>query len=87
MSFSSLLHRDMDNEDFVNFTNRIGFSRLFRPYRSQHGDKELMDFFVRMANRVGLTSGYLNDVENYIKRSDVVVDPNYDDYLVRTYNH
>ena len=37
-----------------------------------------------MANRIGLTSGYLNDVENYIKQSDVVVDPNYEEYLVRT---
>ena len=46
----------MDNEVFVNFTNRIGFGRLFRSYRSRHGDKELMDLFVRVANRVGLTS-------------------------------
>ena len=45
-----------------------------------------MDLFVQVANRVGLTSGYLNDVEYYIKRSDVTVDPNYDDYLIETYN-
>ena len=34
IAFSSLLHRNMDNEDFVNFTNRIGFGQLFRSYRS-----------------------------------------------------
>ena len=45
-----------------------------------------MDLFIRVANRVGLTFEYLNDVEYYIKRSDVVVDPNYEYYLVRTYN-
>ena len=44
-----------------------------------------MDLYIRVANRVGLTSGYLNDVDYYIIRSDVVIDPNYDDYLVRTY--
>ena len=86
ITFASLLHRNMDNEYFVNFTNRIGFGRLFRSYLSRHTDKELMDFFVRVANRIGLTSGYLNDVDYYIKRRDVVVDPNYDEYLVRTYN-
>ena len=34
IAFSSLLYRNMDNEDFVNFTNRIGFGQLFRSYRS-----------------------------------------------------
>ena len=77
----------MDNEDFVNFTNRIGFGRLFRSYRSRHGDKELMDFNVRVANRRELTDRYLSIAEIYIKQSDVVVDPNYADYLVRTYDH
>ena len=43
-----------------------------------------MELFVRMANRVGLTSGYLNEIEYYIKRSDVVVDPSYDEYLEHT---
>ena len=43
-----------------------------------------MDLFIRVANREGLTSGYLNDVEYYIKRSDVVVDPNCDEYLLQT---
>ena len=86
IAFSSLLHCNMDNEAFVNFTNRIGFGRLFRAYRSRNNDKELMDFFVRVANRVGLTPDYLNDVEYYIKRIDIVVDPNYDEYLARTYN-
>ena len=86
ISFSSLLHRNMNNPYFVNFTNRIGFDRLFRAYRSRGSNKELMDLFVRVVNRVNLTPGYLNDVEYYIKRIDVVVDQNYDKYLVRTYN-
>ena len=55
ITFSSLLHHNMNNEYFVNFTNRIGFVELFLAYHSQHGDSNLMDF-VRMANRVGLTS-------------------------------
>ena len=34
IAFSSLLHYNMNNEYFVNFTNRIGFVELFRSYRS-----------------------------------------------------
>ena len=45
-----------------------------------------MDFNVRVANRRELTDRYLSIAEIYIKQSDVVVDPNYDEYLVRTYN-
>ena len=45
-----------------------------------------MDSFVRVANRVGLTSCYLNDVEYYIKRNNVLIDPNYEYYLIETYN-
>ena len=71
----------------LNSTNRIGFVELFRSYRSQHGDSNLMDLFVGVVNRVGLTSVYLNEMEYYIKRSDVLVDPNYDYYLVGTFNH
>ena len=39
ITFSSLLHYNVDNEYFVNFTNQIGFVELFRSYHSQHGDK------------------------------------------------
>ena len=85
IAFSSLLARNVNNPNFTQFANDVGFSRLFKAYRERNEDEYLMNFFIQVANSNNLTPQYLADVKKYI-RFHIVATGTYEEYLQRTYN-
>ena len=45
-----------------------------------------MNLYMRIANRRDLYFGYLNDMNEFIKRFDVILDLSFKSYLRNTYN-
>ena len=86
IAFSSLLARNFNNPYFAQFANNLGFYQLFNAYHSRNEEPILMNFFIRVANCKDLTPEYLNEMKEFIKRFDVVVDIGYEQYLRKTYN-
>ena len=86
ITFSSLLARNFKNPDFAQFANDLGFYPLFNAYCKRNKEPKLMNFFIRVANSKDLTPQYLNEMKEFIKRFDVVIDVGYEQYLRKTYN-
>ena len=86
IAFSSLLARNFNNPDFAQFANNLGFYPLFNAYCKRNKEPKLMNFFIRVANSKDLTPQYLNEMKEFIKRFDVVIDVGYEQYLRKTYN-
>ena len=81
IAFSSLLARNFNNPDFAQFANNLGFYPLFNAYCKRNKEPKLMNFFIRVANSKDLTPQYLNEMKEFIKRFDVVIDVGYEQYL------
>ena len=86
IAFSSLFVRNFNNPNFAQFANNLGFYPLFNAYRSRYNEPKLMNFFIRVANSKDLTPQYLNEIKEFIKRFDVLIDVGYEQYLQNTYN-
>ena len=86
IAFSSLLAHNFNNPIFTQFAKNLGFYQLFNAYHSRNEEPILMNFFIRVANCKDLTPKYLNEMKEFIKRFDVVIDVGYEQYLRKTYN-
>ena len=85
IAFSSLLARNYNNFYFVQFAMNVGFPRLFKAYRERIDDKNLVSFFIRVANCKDLTAQYLFKAKNYIKHH-IVAAGGCEEFLRETYN-